>query len=114
MAKPQVRAGSILVAYMMSAVASYGLLTAYSRARFDLLACTQGKVRRIRTSPFHKGSGDSAPAAAKPAAAAKKAKKKADTFGGGGESAYGGNYDRIQAMMRGRSHTFDFHNSSAC
>jgi len=42
------------------------------------LAYTQGKVRRIRTSPFHKGSGDSAPAAAKPAAA-KKAKKAADS-----------------------------------
>ena len=40
--------------------------------------CTQGKVRRIRMSPFHKGSGDAAAAATKPAAA-KKVKKKAES-----------------------------------
>ena len=42
-------------------------------------ACPQGKVRRIRTSPFHKGSGDSAPAATKPAAVKNAKKKAADT-----------------------------------
>ena len=97
----------------MAVATCYGLLTAYSLARFDLVACTQGKVRRIRTSPFHKGSGDTAPAAAKPAAAAKKAKKKADTSEDEVSPRMEA-YDRIQAMMRGRSHTFDFHNSSAC